>query len=181
MLDGEHTTLRQGLRAETNEDHARIDALFSTLDLTQPTPLGHFLAAHHAGFTSMRREATRDSSHVGVRLLCEMIDALQQDLFVLQRKTLTIQGSKVCGEAVDHIVLGSRLGTAVLRRQWAASNDENVRRASHYFSLAGHSKAWRAHTEKLSTMSATGERAETLISDTKQLYRLFERSFHGAA
>lgn len=89
---------------------------------------------------------------------------------------LTVQ--KVGREAVDHIVLGSRLGTAVLRRAWQAASDSRVQAASRYFSLPGMSASWRSHTRDLTSRSPTGPDAERVISDTKALYHLFERAFH---
>ena len=179
MLDGQQTTLRARLRAETAGNHARVDALFSTLDLTKPAPLGRFLAAHQAGFAAMAATPADAAGGIGREMLKRMIDALDADLAHLAHTAPSLDTDPISEEAIDHIVLGSRLGTAVLRRQWSQSDDAQARGAARYFSLPGCTDAWRAHTIRLSSRSADGPSADTLIRDTKSLFDLFERAFHG--
>lgn len=181
MLDGQELNLRQRLRVETAKNHRRVDMLFSTLELTEPKPLGIFLAAHHAGFLAALNAIGDKQISVGQALLEEMVNALDRDLNHLGRNAPMIEVEPVCSEAIDHIVLGSRLGTAVLRKQWSASTNPKVLSASHYFSLPSHTSVWRAHTEKLSEMPANSVLADAIIEDTRSLYRLFERAFHGVS
>ena len=181
MLDGQTTTLRERLRTETSANHARVDALFSTLDLTCGAALGKFLAAHRAGFAAMRAAGPLMTETIGHTLLTEMIDALDADLARLRYHVPELSTQPVGSDAIDHIVLGSRLGTAVLRRQWSAATDPEARAASRYFSLPGQGAAWRAHTERLTSMPSDGPDADAMIKETKSLYDLFERAFHGVA
>ena len=181
MLDLHSLTLRDHLRQSTSDNHARVDALFSTLDLTAPVPLGRFLAAHRAGFAAMRGAMRDAGGLVGGDMLLEMISALDQDLACLSTPAPSLAIDPVGPDAIDHIVLGSRLGTAVLKRHWSTATDPRVRTASRYFSLPGQAPLWRAHTDRLTSCAATGPAAERLVTDTKRLYRLFERAFHHVA
>ena len=176
MLNVQHISLRDRLRQETTEDHDRVDALFGTLDLKAPHPLGQFLAAHRAGFAAMHNAMPDETGFVGRDMLSEMIAAIDTDLTVLNTPAPVLATAPFSFEALDHIVLGSRLGTAVLKREWSASNDPLVTRASHYFSLPGRGDLWRAHTDALKERAP--ETGDHIVEDVRQLYRLFEKAYH---
>lgn len=180
VLDDPPLSLRDHLKRATSANHDRVDSLFSTLDLTTVRGLGHFLAAHRSGFAAMRPSLVASSGLVDTAMLDEMIDAVDADLRGLSREAQPLTIAPVTSDAVDHIILGSRLGTAVLRRQWDAATDPLVKSASAYFSLPGAGSLWRQHTERLHARPLEDEGSALLVEDTKRLYHLFETAYHNA-
>ena len=76
--------------------------------------------------------------------------------------------------AVDHIVLGSRLGTYVLRGIWVMSLDRQVRQARADFAQPQFKDEWRAHCMSLSSMDASDAAGQKMIDDARRLFVLFE-------
>ena len=125
-----HDDLRRSLRKGTRAGHDRLDAALGALDLTQPSGLTTFLAAHAFGlhgvlpaagtFVETELGATmpdlaalvaRDLAGLGVdiapRLAGDMgLDALPD-----------LDASAGAGAGMAYVVMGSRLGMAVLRRR----------------------------------------------------------------
>lgn len=178
MLDGHQISLRDRLRHDTSDDHDRLDALFGTLDLTSAAGITRFFAAHRAGFAAMRDVFPGDGGFVAFFEVDEMVAALDADLRTLKGKAPSLSLEPVGHQAFDHIILGSRLGTAVLRRTWQTATDDRVRAASRYFSLAGKKLSWQAHTARLHVQSSDGHTADRVIDETRTLYTLFERAYH---
>lgn len=81
--------------------------------------------------------------------------------------------------AVDYLVAGSRLGSKVLRKRWASSNDPTVRRAHHYFGQVGDLALWRTTCQALSDVPVDSSHAKIIIDDTKALFQLFVTAFVG--
>jgi hypothetical protein len=79
--------------------------------------------------------------------------------------------------AVDYVVLGSRLGTRVLRRTWLAGKDPRVLAANLYFSQPEHTDLWRTLCGGLSQMPGNDPAAQVVLDDVKALFALFVESF----
>lgn len=170
--------LRRRVRSALADDHERVDAKFAELDIQTREGLGTFLQAHRAAFDSLMTSGTSFEGRVKETHLTEIIKALDADLKALRVPILRLQSEKYAYDAlaVDHIVLGSRLGTAILRSKWLMSPDRLVRHARAYFAQPQFKDEWRAHCLNMSGMEAQGEDGKRLIEDARRLFVLFERA-----
>ena len=162
---------RWHLREATAADHARLDAAVSRFDVATRDGLAGFAITHLAAFRAMQSVAERAD-------LRAMIDALTRDLLSLgaagEVPTLTAPATDPL--AVDYILAGSRMGTKVLRRQWASATDAGVRAASAYFGLPVDPAEWPSVRLALSQVDAGSDRAARIVADVGALYGLFEEA-----
>ena len=173
--------LRDRLRYDTAADHDRLDARFSQLDLQVRADFPVFLAAHFMAFSTLRRLGMQGRL-VRQDDLARFEQALGRDLNVFGHNahpTLTMDAP--CDPiALDHIVLGSRLGTAVLRKRWQGSSDAMVLRAGAYFGLPQDAHLWRQHCAAMAERDETGADADRAVADTRRLFGLFETALSRA-
>lgn len=181
MLDMKDDTLRARLRRETAVEHDRLDAAVSQLDLSERTGFVTFLAMQDAAFTAMI-DAELAGHFVTPSALEELREACRRDLTDLG--SVPVDPPEVSrstrAEAVDHIILGSRLGTAVLRPGWRASADADVRAASRYFELPLLQSVWRLHCTALDAQDARGTDADAIRDDARALFGLFHDALTAA-
>ena len=168
--------LRKRVRSALADDHDRVDAQFAELDIQSRSGLATFLQAHRAAFDAMLTSGTNFEGRVKDTHLIDIIKALDADLKALRVPVYRVAVPSYSYDplAVDHIVLGSRLGTAVLRSKWLMSNDRQVRQARSYFAQPQMTEDWRAHCMHLSSLDATDEVGQRLIEDARRLFVLFE-------
>lgn len=168
--------LRKLVRSALAEDHDRVDAQFAELDIQSRSGLTVFLQAHRAAFDAIAVSGTSFEGRVKDTHLFDIIKALDTDLKALRVPVLRLNVPAFSYDplAVDHIVLGSRLGTAVLRSKWLMSSDRQVRQARSYFAQPQMTEEWRAHCMHLSSLDATDETGRNLIEDARRLFVLFE-------
>ena len=76
--------------------------------------------------------------------------------------------------AIDYMLEGSRLGSKVLRMQWARTSSAAVRRAARYFDTPAPVERWRAVCGALSAIPTDSLRAARIVRDTRRLFALFE-------
>ncbi len=171
-------SLRDRLRRDSRAEHARVDAAVGALDLGQAGDLGRFLAAHHAAFRAIA-PAARGTSR---GLVADLAARLEADLTVLGRAALPAAPQMACDPvAVDYVVLGSRLGTAVLRRRWAAAAGGRAAGAGRYLTAPGQGAAWRTFCAAQASRPGTGPAAERIVGDVRRLFDLFDRALARAA
>lgn len=168
------TCFRLLLRDETRAEHERVDRLLSSFDIGRRGDLTAFLGIHRMCFSAMAKVAAQGGyAH---RALGEMLHHIDADLAVLQATDLN-RSAPTLGEtdplALDYMIEGSRLGTQVLKRRWAASRDPIVARASGYFSKGPTPGRWRKVCDDLSAVPAESARAARIIEDTQKLFALF--------
>ena len=174
-------TLRARLRRETTAEHERLDAEASRLNLAQRGDFATFIAMQEAAFASLLRG--RATGHFVTRDMLKMFrDACLSDLAHLGRDPAPAPevASDSAPEAVDHIILGSRLGTAVLRPIWQVSDDPVVSGANAYFSLPLMQTIWRQHCDALSSRPVCGNLSDKILDDTRQLFTLFSAALSNA-
>lgn len=82
--------------------------------------------------------------------------------------------------AIDYIAAGSRLGTKVLYKRWAASTDQTVHAANNYFGLENDAGFWHATCEALSDIPVKSARAQTIVRDTRTLFALFASVYNNS-
>ena len=168
--------LRKLVRSALQEDHARVDAQFAMLDIQTRLGLATFLQTHRAAFMALLESGAPLDGRIKETHLDDIIRALDQDLKALRVPILRFSPPKYAYDtlAVDHIVLGSRLGTAVLRGKWLMSQDRQVRQARSYFAQPQYKDEWRAHCMHLSSMDAGDAAGLKMIEDARRLFVLFE-------
>lgn len=178
MLDGLHASLRIRLREELRPVHDRLDARVGELDLRSRDGYSRFLRMHHVAFNALTRLHGLEG-RVKPKMLAAYRAALADDLGALglapMEQSLGVPSVSLCA-SVDHVVLGSRLGTAVLRKQWQRTDDPVVRAAGRYFSIPSDLELWRDHVADLSALPADAPVADDLIRQTKMLFALFEEA-----
>ncbi len=174
MLDTGARSLRRRLRMETRPSHDRVDALFSSLDLTTRAGLARFLSAQRRGFGVLRAAMTTYGL-VGRSDLDETLARLDHDLATLSAPAPGFLAGidQVLPDAADHMILGSRLGTEVLRRRWSVAREKEVLSAGAYLSAPTDHTVWRRHTTCLDLMPPDGDHADRVVTDVLRLFEVF--------
>ncbi|MBD3664487.1 biliverdin-producing heme oxygenase [Sulfitobacter aestuariivivens] len=172
-------SFRHRLRTETRDDHARVDTRFSKLDLQAADGFGEFLSVHGSCFGVMHDicgAAARSAALLGA-----LTSAIKLDL-----KSLGLPGPAAPSEpvlgcdpiAIDYMVAGSRLGSKVLKRNWALSADARVKAAGAYFALTDSGTLWRETCADLDRIDPDSPRADWVIADVRSLFTLFATTHH---
>lgn len=164
-------TTRERLRTETRDQHDRLDAAFSGLDLDRPGGLAVFLAAQDAALSALTCEAGPDRP-AAEALLAEMRGALSADLGTLGAGRPVLPPPLTAdATAVLYILLGSRLGTQVIARRWREAAQGSARQAGRYLTLDPRKDAWRAFLHRHGTAGDAG--ADRLVAHARRLFDHF--------
>lgn len=174
MLDQQSPGFRVSLRGALRNSHDRVDATYSALDFGSVEDIGLFFRSHRSAFAAIGG-AEGDVA----RLLARLIAALDADLAALGSRGPADLGkaAPVHPLAAAHIVLGSRLGSKVLRQVWLRRAPPELRRADRYFSTPSDPARWRAHCRELDAIDAPSRASERIARDCDTLFRLFETSY----
>ena len=175
---------RHELRALTRADHARLDDLFSALDITRRVDYARFIGVHLAVFEVLRPHLS-PAGLTRPQLLAGLA-CLQRDLATLGQRRLETQARH--GEAdgleplaVDYVVAGSRLGLKVLQAHRAGSADPLVRAAGAYFTQPNAASPWPKVCRALSKVPVDSARASAITRDTRRIFNLFAAAYGSAA
>lgn len=164
---------RWQLKLDCRAEHARLDALMSGLDLTEADDLSQFLETHLIAFRAM-------NVHMVDQSVSALITALDTDLTTLGHPTSEQDGLDMTAFhplAGRYIVSGSRLGTQVLRKRWAASNTLRVRSASQYFSQDANPREWQAVCADLARIEIGSAEATQITLDVRRIFEGFSDAF----
>ena len=175
---------RHELKALTRADHARLDELFSALDITRRVDYGRFIGVHLAVFEVLRPHLS-PAGLTRPQLLAGLT-CLRRDLTTLgQRRLKTQAGHKAADGldplAVDYVVAGSRLGLKVLKTRWAGSADPLVRAAGAYFRQPFAASLWPKVCRALSKVPVDSTQAGAITRDTRRIFNLFAAAYGSAA
>ncbi|OCX64567.1 hypothetical protein BFP70_11075 [Thioclava sp. SK-1] len=175
--------LRSALRDGSRMAHDQLDTGFSSLDLGYDGDYAVFLLAHEQGlrwiFDHIDRAAPIPTAQA---LMPAMLDALGNDIMALGHQPLPQNPSDnavlLCPWAVDYVVLGSRLGTEVLRRRRAAAvaSAQTHTPADSYFALPFDAAMWREFCVMASQVCDRDPVAKRAIADTKACFAAFDLS-----
>ena len=171
---------RHELKALTRADHARLDELFSALDITRRVDYARFIGVHLAVFEVLRPHLS-PASLTRPQLLAGLA-CLRRDLTTLGQRRLEIQvGHKAADGldplAVDYVVAGSRLGLKVLKTRWAGSADPLVRAAGAYFRQPFAASLWPKVCRALSKVPVDSAQAGAITRDTRRIFNLFAAAY----
>ena len=177
MFDMSAPTLRDRLREGSAEIHARLDAAVGRADLLSVDGYAAFLAMNARAFGALAESGAK-----GELATNDMLDALAlaatTDLGTMGHpRPTTTTLRPVLPLAVDYVVLGSRLGTRVLRRTWQSAEDARVLAADRYFGQPEHTDLWRTLCRDLSAMPGNDPKAQAILDDVMALFALFLESY----
>ena len=180
----QRSSYRHALRALTRADHARLDDLFSALDITRRVDYARFIGVHLAVFEVLRPQLS-PASLTRPQLLAGLA-CLRCDLATLGQRRLETRAGH--GEAdgldplaVDYVVAGSRLGLKVLQARWAGSTDPLVRAAGAYFTQPFAASPWPKVCRALSKVPLESARAGAITRDTRRIFNLFAAAYGSVA
>lgn len=174
--------LRYALRQETRKEHAELDRLISTLNITTRSGFGMFLQLHLNCFCAMQSRLSSECRCSPT--LEDMILGLQADLAAVSADPMTLATdipTRLDPLAIDYIVSGSRLGSKILCGIWAQTDDPVIRRAGNYFMQTNDANLWRDTCQALSQVPLDSPRAAMIMTDTRALFGLFITTFDAVA
>jgi hypothetical protein len=175
------TSLRDRLRADTAPRHECVDRAYSSLDLTQPSDLQTFLRTQSSVLASVRCRSGRHASDAKA-LGSRMLAALEADLCSLHVRPASPVGERhLDATAVLYMLLGSSLGTRVLRRRWQGATASAVAAAGRCLGLEPPGGAWRELCEELAQRSPRGAEADRIVRDAGELFDLHLAALAGHA
>jgi len=107
------------LRTATRSAHVGLDALLSTLSLTERRGYGTFLRVHHAGMTRLARAGREEDQNDFDRLLLRLGEDLRDADVPLTAGTAPIDACWSVSHrwGVSYVVHGSRLGAEMLSKR----------------------------------------------------------------
>ena len=173
VSDGNGTSLRDRLRRETADAHARVDGLFGSHDLSTETGYAAFLLAQSKAWETLRPILDADS--------LARADALRADLRHLD---LTVPAPLPDidlpeGATLGHryVLEGSRLGSTVLLRELNATSPELSERAGAYLTESGRIEPWKQLSTGLQKDRNGRDKDQALIQDALFVFGLFEKAW----
>jgi len=167
-------TLRARLRAQTASAHYRLDTRVSGWDLVDRHGLAAFLGMQRRALGALRPYARGDLSQ-------DMMD----DLHARAGADLTILGCDASvptrdlpvapmSLALDYVIAGSRLGSALLGKRWLGARDMQVRRASAYFSAPSYIEVWQTFCAQAARLPAEGLAADRIVCDANHIFQFYD-------
>ncbi|HVG48091.1 MAG TPA: hypothetical protein VM899_08155 [Rubellimicrobium sp.] len=163
-------TLRDRLRADTAARHGCVDRAYSSLDITKPGDFRTFLLAHLQVLDALRC-APGHQAAAAEDLRSRMMLALRADLRELDSHPRAgPAGRPLDPTAVHYLLLGSSLGTQVLRRRWLQATSPVVAAAGRYLNLGVPPGAWRHLCDQLAGCAAVNAEADRTVGDTIEIF-----------
>ena len=170
---------RLALRSATAPDHARVDALFSSADLSRPAGYRHFLSCQAAAHLPVERAidaadlaakpedwpARRRGAELRADLLELGGDEIREQPFALAKDEAAVLGAV-------YVLEGSRLGGALLRKRVSPGLPTR-------FLSAGRPGAWRALVELLDRRLDTPAAIEAAVASARSVFLCFEAGARG--
>lgn len=75
--------------------------------------------------------------------------------------------------ALDYVLTGSRLGSAILRKRWQSSNDPMVRLAARYCCAPSYIRLWKAVCQTAEQLDSAGSRSNRIVRDTIAIFDFY--------
>lgn len=141
-------------------------------DLADADGLRGFLTMQALAFHGLGKVAHKAQTAALIR---DLEHAVHLDLETLghkrpERAGLPAITAPVEGLAVDYLVAGSRLGSSVLKKRWAAAIHPQVKAADRYFGGPDHLEYWKAFVARSEEMPGQGQLADKVVADTNDLF-----------
>ncbi|MCI5038611.1 MAG: biliverdin-producing heme oxygenase [Donghicola eburneus] len=164
--------LLKRLRAETHAVHEELDHLFTPFQDAPLDHLGSFLAAQMAGLTALSTAARVPHDENTLILLSETLDRLEQDCRYYELSVPVLRHKRDLHPlAVAYLVIGSRMGTEVLRRNLIK---HGIERVPLYFTPQDYKHAWQDLCARLQGMESCGPEADDICTSVIAGFHLFQ-------
>lgn len=170
----DNMTLRQRLRHETTMAHEALDTRLSKLELTKVGGLSVFLEAQSMALGALEKMSEQARTSETIRILHRAADADLNSLGVNPTQNPPSLAARPEPLAIDYIVAGSRLGTAVLRKRWAEATDPTVKNASSYFTAPVFIETWREFCQTADSLPGDCASSDRIVADANALFDFFE-------
>ena len=163
------------LREQTAAAHSRVDARFSRLDLTRGDGLARFLGASRVALGALEPVL---AAAPGLPPLPSRLALIDADLAALAAPAPS--GHPAAPPApgdplgAAYVVAGSALGARVLRRRWARSDDQAVRKAGRFLTFTGLDGYWDAVQAALRGVPQEAGRIAGLVRGADWAFAVYE-------
>lgn len=167
--------LRMELRRATRGEHDAAEAAFAPFHAAPAQHLSWFLGCQLVALRPLYALAGRSGAQAEA-LIGDLLKALEQDCADRGWHPAPVAGHgaqtgrALDGLAIDYLVLGSRLGTEVLRRRLMEEADDPL---PAYFAPRPHKDMWQQSCRELDAIPADSLRAKRLIDDTRTGFSFF--------
>ena len=166
---------RHALRFATREAHDGAEHQFARFHANPASEMHWFLSTQRAGLAALdlaRLDQQRGASQVALE---DLIERLDFDLTTAGVRAVQVQAERPLHNlAIDYLVLGSRLGTEVLRR--ALARDMAREDMPTYFLAPSTGALWQRHCRTLDDIPVDSSEAARIIEDVKHGFSLFEQA-----
>lgn len=166
-------SLRDRLRLETADAHARVDSLFGACDFADARDYARFLYAQAIAWETLRPMLDRESLARG--------DALRGDLEALglpvPRPLPDVGLPPRASPGHRYVLEGSRLGSTVILRELIAKAPGLSVAASAYLSESARVEPWKRLSTSLQNDVADHDNERRIIDDALFVFGLFERAW----
>lgn len=173
LVDNIARSLRDRLREETTNAHARVDALFGSCDFASEQGYGAFLFAQGVAWETLRPFLSHGS--------VARADALRRDLDALDLpRPLPLDGVCLPVEASPghlYVLEGSRLGSTLLLRELSAKAPALFAKASAYLTESAKVEPWKKLCTGLQKDRDGCDNDGAIIDDALFVFGLFERAW----
>lgn len=173
--DGQAKTLRptQLLRQATAADHAVVEAGFAPFMTDPRAHLTRFLAAQLIANRALAAHRAGPGLAAETAVLDDLIARLERDLGPAGATLpAPASGAAISADAVAYLVLGSRLGTELIKRHLAA----HLIALPHAFRAAPSGTTWRAFGARIDAYDPGGRALNTLIRDARRGFSFFREA-----
>lgn len=172
-------SLRKRLRVETRPSHDIVDAAFAGHDISEYDGYVRFLLAHLDALQTLARGGCPGNKVVIDAEIAPLMANLQTDLTAIVGHW-PVACAMTCRRfhpiALRYVLLGSRMGMAVLRKTWARADDPRVLAASHFLDTPKEPDQWRLFCIELENLPATGAVADQIIADAQAVFSIYAQS-----
>ena len=156
------------LRDETSTAHASVEASFAPFMAEPARHLTRFLSAQLTAMRALAAHMSPTDQPQEAAILGDLVAALAAELGHPRGPVLPV-GLPLSADATAYLVLGSRLGTEVIKRH-LATHDLPCPRA---FSAPPPKAEWQSFRTRINALDADGAALDTLIHDAKRGFGFF--------
>lgn len=156
-----------------------LDRVAGALDVASKAGLTRFLIMQRIMLGTLSRHGLGD---LAKGTIAELALRAKFDLHRLsarlpfQPNLLSSDLADLHREAVDYVVLGSRIGAEHLKRRWTTSQDPEVQAARSFMTASTDTGLWRACVRDLQGKAAQGAHANRVVDDARRLFSGFAQT-----
>lgn len=160
---------RHHLRHSTAAEHEAVERAFDPLTANLHSTLSAFLSAQRSAFAALDSASGRSDRLISRGVIDDLLERLDRDLGPMGRATPAPPKMELM--AVDYLVLGSRLGTEVLRRDLMKRiGDAGL---PDYFGGAPVTGEWRQLCAELDRIGRDSAEARNITFDVCRGFGIF--------